>query len=260
MVIKPFETIDNGFIPIAKLHSMTKSTIQDELENNKKMKILHFIRHAEGTHNVKKQYKNPANLDASLTLKGIQQCRDFASADTLTSNDVDCIIVSPMTRALQTAQYCLENVIRNPISNDLPIVAHEEWRETVNYVCDQRRDTTILKSEFPFVDFQHLQYEKDPIWDKYELELGSATEHKSHRESNDDAALEARVRAAWDVLANRQEKSIAIVGHSAFFLHMFDPLFSNLEGLIQYCDDDVGIYMRPTFNNCECRSVVYELL
>ena len=36
--------------------------------------MIHFIRHAEGYHNVNQDYKNPAHIDAQLTPRGIHQC------------------------------------------------------------------------------------------------------------------------------------------------------------------------------------------
>ena len=258
---------NEGRIPVAKLHSI-HSLQQPPIENRK---ILHFIRHAEGTHNVEKDYKNPANRDAPLTNLGIQQCRQFASQKLGNNGNIDftkdlqCIITSPMRRAIQTAYYCFEDVLFPPPTNvkespTIPMVASEEWRETVNYLCDQRQETSSLQGQFPYVDFSNIEHEQDPIWGKYEDIFGSHQEHKSHRESGDDAFLEERARAAWYVLANRPESSIAIVSHSAFFMHMFDPLFPRLEGLVQYCDKDVETLMRPKFENCECRSVVLEIL
>ena len=35
---------------------------------------LHFLRHAEGTHNVSREYNDPKHKDARLTDFGIQQC------------------------------------------------------------------------------------------------------------------------------------------------------------------------------------------
>jgi hypothetical protein len=38
------------------------------------VKLIHMVLHAEGTHNVHKEYKDAINLDARLTTKGIEQC------------------------------------------------------------------------------------------------------------------------------------------------------------------------------------------
>ena len=256
----------NGGIatPIARLHSV--STMKAPVKNN--WKLVHFIRHAEGTHNVNKDYKNPSNLDAALTVKGIEQCRTFASMNVLKKkwpHDIQCIIASPMARALQTARYCFEDLLfPNPSETNLissiPIIASEDWRETVNYLCDKRHDLSIAKNEFPFVDFNGIKNEEDPIWAKYESIFGSADEHKLHRESDDFVSLEERIRGALSLISNRSETSIAVVSHSAFFIHMFNPYHEQLIGLIEYCDEDVEAMMRPKFENCECRSVYVEIL
>ena len=36
---------------------------------------------------------------------------------------------------------------------------------------------------------------------------------------------------AWKSLLNHPEKHLALVGHSAFYMHMFTPLFEELEGV-----------------------------
>ena len=38
------------------------------------VRILHVVRHAQGTHNVDQKYRDPRNHDARLTGFGAQQC------------------------------------------------------------------------------------------------------------------------------------------------------------------------------------------
>ena len=118
----------------------------EDLKGN--VKVLHLIRHAEGHHNVNQEYRDIRNMDASLTPKGIEQCRQLsqriqqaaASAASCPLSDLagntDLIVTSPLTRCIQTTLMALDSVIhtRRP-----PIVAHESIRETVNYNCDRRR-------------------------------------------------------------------------------------------------------------------------
>lgn len=227
-------------------------------------KILHLIRHAEGTHNVKREYRSPEQLDAVLTPRGVEQCQKIAERVAAKGLKVECIISSPMSRALQTAMHSFEPIWSknhddkiNPSSK--MIFAHEEWRETVNYICDVRRPIDTLRSVFPMVDFGNMRHDKgDPIWAYYEQQFGCDVTYAGHRESQDAEALQRRVREAWEVISQRPERSIAIVSHSAFFAHMFAPQYEELYGMVRYEDDGVRALMEPRFTNCELRTVAFE--
>jgi len=263
-------------MPIVRLHQVPNNQLahfgvlqtlknfqRSSSESSNTFKLIHLIRHAEGTHNVEKDYKNPIHLDAPLTTKGTQQCREFAKQDQSWKMELECILTSPMCRAIETATYCFEDILfydnsNARITSNIPMIAQEEWRETVNYVCDKRRDTKEIQNQFAYIDYTSILHEHDPIWSKYEARFGSASDHKIHRESNDSIGLQERILDAWKVLHSRPESSIAIVSHSALFMHMFDSYFENLQDIIEYGDDNVETYMRPRFANCECRSVIME--
>ncbi|EJK64791.1 hypothetical protein THAOC_14438, partial [Thalassiosira oceanica] len=109
-------------------------------------KIVHFVRHAEGTHNLAgaSESKLPLHHDARLTVKGREQCHDLSIS---TRNlGVECVIVSPMSRCLETAKLSFPHCYE---SQEVPFVADENWRETVNYLCDSRQRRTVLKGEYP---------------------------------------------------------------------------------------------------------------
>ena len=74
---------------------------------------LHFLRHAEGTHNVSREYNDPKHKDARLTDFGIQQCEKLAKAQPLlleskSSKKKMTVATSPMTRCVQTARLCFD--------------------------------------------------------------------------------------------------------------------------------------------------------
>lgn len=218
-------------------------------------KVVHLVRHAEGTHNLnEEESKLPKHFDATLTPKGIEQC-NLLSRNTK-ALDADAVLVSPMTRCLETARLSFPHLYENT-----PFIAHEEWRETVNYLCDSRSPTQILKRNYPKVNFDRLsQDDADPIWEQYETIFGSYTDHMSMRESGDPDNLYKRAHSAWKALLSRPEKNLALVGHSAFFMHNFTPLYEELEGVVQYEDDDVRELMTGgRFENCELRSVVVDV-
>mmetsp|Transcript_43313 Transcript_43313/g.79275 ORF Transcript_43313/g.79275 Transcript_43313/m.79275 type:complete len:279 (-) Transcript_43313:294-1130(-) len=226
-------------------------------------KIVHLVRHAEGTHNLSEaESKLPTHFDAALTPKGIEQCNQLAQH---TKNlEVEAVLVSPLTRCLDTSRLSFPHLYDNgdasKNNNPVPFIAHEEWRETVNFLCDCRRPTHVLEKNYPRVSFDCLSHDHDPIWSHYEKIYGSHTAHTSMRESGDADYLYNRTHSAWKALLNRPEKHLALVGHSAFFMHMFTPLYEELEGVVQYEDDGVRDLMTMgRFDNCELRSVVVDI-
>ena len=219
-------------------------------------KIVHFIRHAEGTHNLcELESKKPIHQDAKLTPKGIEQCNRLSL---LTRNfAVEAVLVSPMTRCLQTATLSFPHILGSA-QHLIPFVAYEEWRETVNYLCDSRRSIDVLQVEYPHVDFQYVSNNCDPIWLSYEEKFGTYQDHTTLRESNDAPALYCRAHSAWEVLLARPEREMALVGHSAFFMHMFTPLHKELEGVVKYEDEMVRELMSERFENCELRTILVD--
>mmetsp|Transcript_28577 Transcript_28577/g.60599 ORF Transcript_28577/g.60599 Transcript_28577/m.60599 type:complete len:276 (-) Transcript_28577:203-1030(-) len=250
-----------------RLFSLTNKFALNNHRDNRSTtsKVVHLVRHAEGTHNLsEEESKLPAHFDATLTPRGVEQCERLA----LRTKDlrVDAVLVSPLTRCLETSRLSfphLHDVDVDP-SNDknalVPFVAHEEWRETVNYLCDCRRPTCVLEESYPRVSFGRLAHDHDPIWARYEKMHGSYADHTSMRESNDPDHLYKRAHSAWRALLDRPERNLALVGHSAFFMHMFTPLFEELEGVVQYEDDGVRDLMTAgRFDNCELRSVLVDI-
>lgn len=243
--------------PIVRLYSLSKNIQgQTTTKNNVNCKIIHFLRHAQGFHNVEDDYKNPAFTDARLTDYGIEQCNNLSKKlQNDSSFRVDCIISSPMTRTLQTAQYSFQHILQDKSEPIIPFIACEDWRETVNYLCDKRRDKQALIDDFPSVDFSQIQDDNDPIWHRYENVFGTHEQHTKHRESGDDVSLDKRARAAWKYVSSRPERKIAIVSHSAFFMHMFTRL-----NVVEYEDSAMEDMMLEGFEQCEMRSFAYELI
>jgi hypothetical protein len=243
-------------------------------------KVVHLVRHAEGTHNLhESESKLPLHFDASLTPRGVGQCRLLA--ERTMALDVDAVLVSPMTRCLETARLSFPHLYHRDdgvrpnedrhgggggggggvgVAAAVPFVAHEEWRETVNYLCDSRRPRSILEGLYPRVCFDRLVSDDDPIWTHYEGVFGCHDTHTSRRESNDPTSLYDRAHSAWGVLLDRPERNLALVGHSAFFMHMFTPLFPELEGVVAYEDEEVEELMtKSKFENCELRSILVDV-
>lgn len=205
------------------------------------VKYVHYIRHAQGTHNVNKEYRDIANLDARLTEKGKDQCRQLAEKIRMASsksetavNDIhdddddtlarlhtlfhqtELIVTSPLTRCMQTALLSLEPVLEKR-NGKIPVMAHESIRETVNYNCDRRRTVTELQADFAGqVDFSSCDNDHDAIWAAYEERLGSDQDYTGHRESAELHVVAERARTFFEWLRQRPEQHVAICSHAAF--------------------------------------------
>jgi len=222
------------------------------------VKTLHIVRHAEGTHNVASNPKAAEHFDAMLTSLGEQQCAKLhdLTQSAMPGGPPQLIVSSPLTRTLKTAEICFATAI----ASGAPVVAEENFRETVNYLPDARRTTRELSIDFPYVDFSRIKNEEDPLWAKYVAKFGDHEAHLDLRETNDAVGLAIRVRAAMEFLASRSERTIAVVSHQAFLLHMMGVMESRLN-LVEFADRDVEeLLCKKPWANCEVRTVNAEIL
>mmetsp|Transcript_23369 Transcript_23369/g.32742 ORF Transcript_23369/g.32742 Transcript_23369/m.32742 type:complete len:382 (+) Transcript_23369:296-1441(+) len=261
----------------------------DQLRKGNKhdVRLVHFIRHAEGYHNVNKEYRDIRNLDARLTPKGEKQCAYQASsvASMMSSCQPDLLVTSTLTRCIQTALLSFPHLIDNHNSSNnnnnhnqemIPFLAHEDIRETVNYACDRRRQITEIATEFPMVDFSAIPHEHDEIWSSYEERLGPS--HNTARESVELHKVADRGRSFFQWIQSRKEQEIVICTHSAFMrcifgwgqsnggvlnamdqvLDMRDKEMEFDVPVFRYCGDDETFetHMRQDYDNCEMRSCV----
>lgn len=65
----------------------------------------------------------------------------------------EIVIVSPLTRTLQTASIAFQSGVK------APLIVREEVREVLGkHVCDQRRSISVVREEFPSAYFgDHLE-------------------------------------------------------------------------------------------------------
>jgi broad specificity phosphatase PhoE len=180
-------------------------------------KRIFFIRHAQGYHNIPedenellKENSGTKYWDARLTPHGEAQCTSLKAnirGDTVWGFEkplnLDLVVVSPLTRTLQTAVLSLGD----PTSPGAPpFIATELCRERVaDYMCDGRRNLSELKAEFPGVDFSLITDEED---------VGFVTQKE------DDTLAQARGVKFLQWLCCRPEIHIAVVTHSVFLKNL----------------------------------------
>jgi broad specificity phosphatase PhoE len=200
-------------------------------------KVIHFIRHAEGEHNVAERaqpkgplrdavYTDPQYFDAVLSSDGVKQCEQLQGLMSTSKLLPELVVASPLRRTLRTATLGLA------MCKSATWIAHEDAREHCPYganPCDKRRSAEEQAKEFETVDFSLV-----PVGPDQFLEV---TETKE--------ALDARCRRLLEFLAARPEQVIAVVSHCAFLGRLFEAHFSWSGS--------------PWFKNVECRTVVLRL-
>lgn len=237
-------------------------------------KVVHLIRHAQGFHNLAWEttgsdlaYRDFAYEDAHLTPKGWRQCAALRNhmeqfPEVL---DVDLVVVSPLTRTLETAAGVFGRVVEGTddggsllmsateaapdkretrpaiAAHDSPPVVACEWcRESLGtHPCDRRRTVSALQAAFPAVDFSQVTDEEDRMWDEYGVDQHEPVEKLQER---------ALLFIEW--LRNRPEKRIAVVSHNEFLKKGITALFN---GHPHYCEE-LSATMSRHWVNCEMRS------
>mmetsp|Transcript_75545 Transcript_75545/g.179480 ORF Transcript_75545/g.179480 Transcript_75545/m.179480 type:complete len:278 (-) Transcript_75545:116-949(-) len=197
-------------------------------------KVLHTIRHGQGFHNLladiyreagkevdcmgaggESPYKRPEIFDAPLTAIGIRQAQALQPA-AVKLEGVELVVVSPLCRAVQTANVAFEHLL--PPLEDLqsppkvPFLAHPQCTEMggVN-LCDKRRPLKVIRRDFPHVDFSLFQDEEDPRW--------------SDDKREDPKLVSDRCFDFCLWLKERPEKEVVVATHSAWLFTLFNTVF-----------------------------------
>ena len=239
-------------------------------------KKIHFIRHAEGFHNVetKKMGGNkclqrgdaPASShrlwDARLTPVGIQQAETLKQhlanrpSGGRSFTAFDLVVVSPLTRTLETARHVFGRG-RQPGSPAFldpgiaPAGTDEATRGErvpaprilVREECRERWGEYVCdgrrKISEIMPEFQDFDFS--------EIAHDEDVFYTDARESDEHCCERGIAFLEW--LNKRPEKCIAVVTHSSFLRHIFSQFGGNL-----HHDDQES--MQRLAGNCELRSVV----
>lgn len=110
---------------------------------------MYLLRHGQSWFNLhfNASQRDPGIEDPELTPLGAEQAR--SAARRLTGAGLTRIIVSPYTRALQTAQPFIA-------MHRVPVHVMPEVRERKAFVCDIGSPPDVLATRFPQHDFAHL--------------------------------------------------------------------------------------------------------
>ncbi|KAI0107541.1 histidine phosphatase superfamily [Nemania sp. FL0031] len=173
--------------------------------------IVILIRHAQALHNVQNDW---SIFDPKLTEKGIEQCKTLAvqlEACFPYSTEGCRIIVSPLSRTLQTVQHSLGWLLEQGV----PVVARAEWQEDTANPCDVGAERSELEKAWPTYDFSQL----DPVYPQKTGLYGPSEETIRER---------AAVVRQW--LSEQPDKVIIVVTHSGFLNRVVQgPRYRNVE-------------------------------
>jgi len=178
-------------------------------------KTILCIRHGESTFNRAWRVTpvDPLHFDAPLSETGHEQVRQ--ARPTLADLPVEIVIVSPLTRALQTALGLFGDHPGAP-----PMLVAQLARERVENSCDVGRSPALLAAEFPSINVAHL----DDVWWHAE---GEPDERGICVEPLE--TVDARVAEFRSFLLERPERVIAVVAHGTFFFHLTGRHLANCE-------------------------------
>lgn len=173
------------------------------------------IRHGESTFNATWPLTrtDPLHWDARLSERGHDQVRQGRAA--LVDRPVEVVLVSPLTRALQTALGLFEAHPAQPAMEVVPLL-----RERVESSCDVGRAPSELAADFPHLAFAHLPR----VWWHAE---GEPDERGVHVEP--EAIVQQRVDEFRRTVLARRERTIAVVGHGTFLRLLTGKALANCE-------------------------------
>jgi len=166
---------------------------------------MFLLRHGQSYFNLhfSETRVDPGIEDPELTPLGAEQAA--AAARLLAGAALTRIIVSPYTRALQTAQPVLA-------MHRVPVDIMHEVRERAAFVCDVGSPPELLAARFPHHDFGHLPRQ----WWHAGIESTAATNARAN-------AFRARMAARDD------SATTLLVSHWAFILALTGRSIENGE-------------------------------
>ena len=186
-------------------------------------KRVFLIRHGEALHNInfslfgKEAYYHKENLDAPLTDTGLLQATKLGNR-WLNKPEIDLIMVSPLTRTLQTANGIFAN------NSNIPMVAIDSIKEFPQgkHTPNIRKSKKELECYWTNVDFKLVE-DSDSFIDKEETE-----------ENLDDRIQDTK---EYIKSLDKKYKNIALVSHSTFITKFLGNELEdeNSYGTIEHC-------------------------
>jgi broad specificity phosphatase PhoE len=162
---------------------------------------MYLLRHGQSYFNLhfSETRVDPGIEDPELTPLGVEQA--VAAAQQLAGAALTRIIISPYTRALQTAEPILA-------IHQVPADIMHEVRERTAFVCDVGSPPDLLAARFPHHDFAHLPR-------RWWHEGVEPLQHTIARADAFRAVMAARADSATTLLVSHWAFILALTGNSA---------------------------------------------
>jgi broad specificity phosphatase PhoE len=198
--------------------------------------------------------------DSPLSPVGVQQALDLreklsTSSDIPTTDfsliqELELVVVSPLTRALQTMELALYDHVKEQ-QRDIPIVALPLAAERVYLISDHGKSRTTLQQNYPFVDFDtHFvgsSVEGNDPW----YFIPTAEQEQSYVEWRPNGqgqvyaclgepqdVFDRRMSQLYHWLQSREEQCIVVVCHAGVIEWMTSgEILANCEVRIQAFDE-----------------------
>ncbi|KAK9863081.1 hypothetical protein WJX84_008016 [Apatococcus fuscideae] len=239
-------------------------------------KVIHFIRHGEGYHNIGYEGLH----DPHLTQLGWDQAHTLQKhlASIQPPLNIEVVFVSPLVRTLQTAAgifgYHGESA-KGPTSNgkelmhpvtaaklertehpavqapkDLPMIITSKCRERMGpNLCDRRQDLSAAQEQFPAYDWSLVKDEEGESDEIYDFIHDQPQSNGCYPMGESEGATKERGKRFVKFLMQRPEQRIAVVSHCGFLRHTLRTYASEFG---THAQDE----LLRDFNNCEMRSMV----
>ncbi len=180
-------------------------------------KKLFCIRHGTSEHNVR--YYEIGELafnekeDTKLLAKGIEEARHLGD-NWKEIDNIELVLVSPLSRTLETATQIFKNKKVPMIALDC-LIEYPQHSE----LCNKRKAKKDIVDKYPHVNFDRIA--NDLYW--------NGDEEESYE------TLKERVKFAKQWIMMRSEKKIAIVSHSSYLAQFLNGEIIDKNDQLKHC-------------------------
>lgn len=189
---------------------------------------IYFVRHGETDNNVWKNNHwktkmNPGDVNSDLNTNGKNQAIEAGRKLKNEWINIDIIITSPLTRAVDTAK-----IIAKEINYNWKIIQDERLKEMLGWV---------LK------DYSHDEI-RQKFWVESDYEVRKVFKDKKNNKAESIEELDNRIIEAYEeIRKNYKDKNVLIVSHTS--------ASRSINKLINNLSDDEAHYSLPSFPNAK---------